>query len=97
MLGEEGGVLTKKPQETTPEAQSKSDYIWMDYYKLREGRYWIKILKNGEALYLKFDIPGTDTLKEVRSSTPPSEETMQLFDLLQERNYLQMKSCRDRS
>lgn len=64
-------------------------YIWMDYYKLREGRYIIRILQDGSSQYFKIVL---NQIVEVREGMLSPNEAMSLFDLLYKKDFFTMKS-----
>jgi hypothetical protein len=79
--------------ETAVDTKSQeSDYIWIDYYKLKEGYYWTRVSENGEALYVQFGVPGTNELRVVRAGTLSSEEVSQLFDLFKKVGFFNLES-----
>jgi hypothetical protein len=77
-------VVDTKSQET--------DYIWIDYYKLQEDRYWSRVSEDGQALYVQFGVPGTNELEAVRAGTLSSEEVSQLFDLFEKVGFFNLAS-----
>lgn len=83
-------VAGNPPPEAVRGKETKSNYIWIDYYKLQEGRYWIQTLEDGESLYLQFDVLGTDKIKKIRSGSLPKEEVTGLFSLFKKVNFFRM-------
>jgi hypothetical protein len=88
----EMSVDTKYQELERSEQELRQDYLWIDYYKLREGRYWSKLSSDGGVLWVRFGVPGTYTLSEVRAGTLSSEETSWFFDSFGKIEFFELQS-----
>lgn len=67
------------------------DYVWMNYYRLREGRSWVRVLRSGHTLHVKFK--GKDTVSSVKVDTLSPSRTTGLFDHLRRVQFFELNDA----
>lgn len=80
----------EEPEE--PEQPEAPDHVWVDFTALRTGRSWVEVTATGEVTALRFGLPGTLDLTEVRTGTLEPGEVEQIFSLVTEIGFLNMES-----
>ncbi len=65
-----------------------SDYLWVDLTALRTGRTWMEVLADGRATFVRFGVPGTGDLAEVRTGVLDRASIDELFAHLVESRIL---------
>lgn len=71
--------------------QPGDDYVWMNYYRLREGRSWMRVTRTGQVLYLQLGAPGTKEVKAVKVGNLSASRAQQLFDHLRRIEFFQLE------
>lgn len=73
-----------------PSADGAQGFAWVDYYKLRHGRYWMEVREDGEVVYVRLQMPGMAAIAESRRGTLSTTETAQLFSRLESTGFFGM-------
>lgn len=93
----ESGPATTLPSVETSDAASsvadmgsehqRIDHVWIDFVALQSGRSWTEITAGGEATFLRFGLPGTSRLAEVKTGVLGATELDRVFSLLHETSF----------
>lgn len=93
---EASNVATSAAETSAPKPSAESqqtDYVWIEFVALQSGRSWTEITADGEATNIRFGLPGTSDLAEVKTGTLDAAAIGQVFSLLDELDFLDVESA----
>ncbi len=59
------------------------EYLWMNYYRLQQGRLWMRLASSGRALYVRFSEEKRTNVKEVRTDQLSPARVRSFFEALE--------------